>query len=57
MSKDNCAHKYGAWWYPTILNGKYKQENALRWENWDKHIPDLSATKSEMKIKPDCART
>lgn len=57
MSKDNCAHKYGAWWYPTdkcdcgnsILNGKYKQKNALRWENWDKHIPDLSATKSEMK--------
>ena len=67
MEKDTlkgCAKKYGAWWYPnneicgnSNLNGRYKQINGLRWALWSQYQPDelqYIATKTEMKIKPDC---
>lgn len=66
MSKDNCAHKYGAWWYPTdkcdcgnsSLNGKYKQKNA--WKKKPKIGIDIFQTCPQQNLrwkKKDCART
>ena len=70
MDKDTqhgCAKKLGAWWYPegtkyncgnSNLNGIYQQNNGLRWAQWSQHQPDepqYKATKTEMKIKPDCS--
>ena len=61
---DGCAKKYGAWWYPnnktcgnSNLNGQYKQIDGLRWARWSQYGPrelQYTATKAEMKIKPDC---
>ncbi|XP_027040037.1 fibrinogen C domain-containing protein 1-like [Pocillopora damicornis] len=61
---DGCAKKYGAWWYPnnetcgnSNLNGQYKQIDGLRWARWSQYRPrelQYTATKAEMKIKPDC---
>ena len=62
----NCAKRFmGAWWYPTTncgesnLNGIYHSSgiansgSGILWDSWNNN-PGTSATKAEMKIKPDC---
>ncbi|PFX11970.1 Fibrinogen C domain-containing protein 1 [Stylophora pistillata] len=60
--EDQCAKKFGAWWYPIVhcgnsnLNGDFQLKDGLRWSQWSHHTPEMeySVTKADMKIKPDC---
>lgn len=55
-----CPKTLGAWWFPenncgnSNLNGEFQHGDGLRWSHWSKYQPGISATKVDMKIKPDC---
>ncbi|XP_022805153.1 angiopoietin-related protein 7-like [Stylophora pistillata] len=55
-----CPKTLGAWWFPenncgnSNLNGEFQHGDGLRWTHWSKYQPGISATKVDMKIKPDC---